>query len=212
MAHRERGYTSSRCWGAGSQTWPTGRGDILQPQREGTYFITLVGCWITDLAYGERGHASSQIWPTGRGDILHHKCGPRGEGTYFITDLAHRRRQNNLNNLIIQIHWFLWKPNHLNNLKNLIIQIPGFKYFSSGASHQKGIGRDKGEMIYVELCALFCHSVSLLPVSSLLSSTLPEKWHPCSLSSLTSLSLLSFCYFLTDEQQERNLQDKTVAG
>ena len=62
--------------------------------------------------------------------------------------------------------------------------------------------RDKGEMIDIEechlLCALFCPSVSLLPASSIPCSTLPEKRHPCDLSSLTSLSLLSIHYLITE--------------
>ena len=88
LHHGEKGHTSS-------QTWPTGRGDILHhaaggldhkhgPRGEGTYFShkerepTSSPWW----------DAGSQTWPTGRGDMLHHKFGPRGEGTYFITNLA----------------------------------------------------------------------------------------------------------------------------
>ena len=81
-----------------------------------------------------------------------------------------------------------------------------FGSFSASSSEKKGrtfsFKRDRGEMMGLEechlLCALFSPSLSLLPVSSIPCSTLPEKRHPCDLSSLTSFSLLSIYYLLTD--------------
>ena len=80
-----------------------------------------------------------------------------------------------------------------------------FGSFSASSSEKKGrtfsFKRDRGEMMGLEechlLCALFSPSLSLLPVSSIPCSTLPEKRHPCDLSLLShfffpSLHLLPF--------------------
>ena len=85
LHHGEKGHTSS-------QTWPTGRGDILHhaaggkhgPRGEGTYFSHKE----REPTSSRWWDAGSQTWPMGRGDMLHHKFCPRGEGTYFIANLA----------------------------------------------------------------------------------------------------------------------------